>query len=398
MNKILLFALALCSSSLMAQTWSQLSNAPIGRHHPISFSLNGIGYAVTGTNSSNQPTNSVYDYNPTTNTWGTLPNFPGTARSFGIGTVANGLAYLGFGATTTSYLRDFWRFDASDSSWTQLANCACTGRRHPAMIAIGDRIYVGLGDDFTGDRNDWWMYDIPTNTWSQISNLPGPGRHHPFMFNAGGEIFAGLGHSGQIIYRDWYRLDTASNQWTAMTVFPGQARVAGTQFEANGFGYVLSGDGSNHSYMNTGEFWRYDPALDSWTQLTSHPGRSRWAPGSFVINNEVYFFGGLNRFTSVFPNDLWKFNLGPLTTGLEEGNQDLSNTVAYPNPANNFVNWKSDINISEIRIYNTTGQLFNTSTSNANTIDVSNLSNGLYLIQFYTESKLLKTSKILIQR
>lgn len=395
MNKILLFALLLCSSTIFAQ-WVQRANTLAVRHHPISFSLNGKGYAVTGTSSSNVPTNSVYDYDPATNTWGTLPNFPGTARSFGIGTVNNGLAYIGLGATTTAYLNDFWSFDAVTGTWTQLANCGCSGRRHPAMLSIGDRIYVGLGDDATGDRNDFWMYDIPTNTWSQIANLPGVGRHHPFMFNAGGEIFAGLGHSGQTIYRDWYQLDTATNTWTTKNLFPGQARVAGTQFSANGLGYVLSGDGQTHSFMPTGEMWSYDPTIDTWAQLTPHPGNSRWAPGSFVINNEVFFFGGLNRANNQFPTDSWRYML-PTPTSIDEQNQNLSNTVVYPNPANNVLNWKSDLNITEVRIYNTIGQLFNTVPANEKSMNVDYLNDGLYLIQFYDKAELLKTSKVLIQ-
>ena len=397
MNKILLIASLFCTSTLLAQTWEQLTGFPSGRHHPISFSLDGKGYAVTGTASNDLPTNSVFEYNPTTETWTSLTDFPGTARSFGIGTVADGKAYLGFGATTTEYLNDFWRFDATDSSWTQLADCECSGRRHPAMINIGDRIYVGLGDDATGDLKDWWMYEISSNKWLQLDDLPGPARHHPFMFNASGEVFAGLGHSGQIIYRDWYKLDTATNQWTAMSLFPGQARVAGTQFSANGFGYVLSGDGANHSYMQTGEMWQYNPAFDTWLQLPPHPGQSRWAPGSFVINNEVYFFGGLNRFTNQFPTDLWKYSLGNATASINEDKNGLSKWDIYPNPANNAINWESDVITTEVRIYNTVGQLQASSSSVAKQVDVRTLANGLYLVQFYEHTKLVKTAKVFIQ-
>ena len=396
MNKILLLILSLYGTSLTAQTWVQLANTPSERHHPISFALNGIGYAVTGTGSDNMPTKAVYNYNPETNEWGSLADFPGAARSFGIGTVSNGKAYLGFGASTTAYLNDFWSFDASDSSWTKLEDCGCTGRRHPAMIAIGDRIYVGLGDDYSGDKNDWWMYTISTDQWTRIQNLPGPARHHPFMFNAGGEVFAGLGHSGGTIYRDWYKLDTATNQWNAMNIFPGEARVAGTQFTANGYGYVLSGDGDNHSYMETGEMWQYDPSNDGWTQLPSHPGKSRWAPGSFVIDNEVYFYGGLNRFKKQFPNDLWKYSLDNFAVGIDEKSISTSSLVLYPNPAQNSLHWRSDLNITHLKVYNTLGILQNTISTNEKNIDVSHLQNGLYIIQFFNNTEILESARFLI--
>ncbi len=397
MNKILLPLLLFVTSTCFAQSWVQQSNIPSGRHHPITFSLNGIGYAVTGTSPSNQRTNSVFSYDPSNDTWGTLPTFPGAARSFGIGVTNNGFAYMGFGFAT-NYLNDFWRFDLSDSSWTQLASCGCTGRRHPAMISIGGKIYVGLGDDATGDRNDWWEYQISSNTWRRITNLPGPGRHHPFMFNAGGEVFAGLGHSGQVIYKDWYKLDTLSGTWTSQSQFPGQARVAGTQFDANGYGYVLSGDGSNHSWMSTGEFWRYDPSLDSWTQLAAHPGRSRWAPGSFVINNEVYFFGGLDRLINAYPTNMWKYTLANPATGISESAEAL-NLEVFPNPADREILWNVDLNsqLTQVILINALGQTVMNESANSGKLDVQDLNDGLYFVQFFRDAKLIKTSKVLIQ-
>lgn len=393
MKQIVFASLFLFSYTLFAQSWTQMANAPLARHHPISFSLNGKGYAVTGSLPSGV-SDDVLEYDPISNTWSTLPDFPGAARSFGIGVVTNGLAYLGFGATSVQYLNDFWSFDATTGTWTQLASCGCSGRRHPAMIAAGNKIYLGLGDDATGDLNDWWMYDIPTNTWSQIGSLPGVARHHPFMFNAGGEVFAGLGHSGNVIHDDWYKLDTTLNTWSAVSLFPGEARVAGTQFDWNGFGYVLSGDGDDHSYMQTGEMWQYNPSADSWTQLTPHPGESRWAPGSFVINNDVYFFGGYNRFTNQYPNDLWKFSLGT-SVGTEE--KDVSYLNIYPNPANNFISWDGNENVSSISVYNAMGQMVINSLPNTKQLNTENLKDGLYFVHFYENSTLLKRTKVIIQ-
>ena len=395
MNRTLLVVFALFSTSLYSQSWVQQANAPVGRHHPISFSLNGKGYAVTGSLPSGQPTDEVYQYDPVADSWTKLNDFPGAARSFGIGTVAdNGKAYIGFGANI-QYLRDFWSLD-SNGTWTQLASCDCSGRRHPALIAIGDRIYVGLGDDSGGDKNDWWMYSIPDNDWTRIANLPGPPRHHPFMFNAGGEVFAGLGHrSGVGIYKDWYKLDTATNTWTAMNPFPGEARVAGTQFAMHGFGFVLSGDGDDHSYMSNGEMWRYDPGNDTWTQFPSHPGRSRWAPGSFVIDDDVYFFGGLNRFTSLYPTDLWKFDMAAATVSMDE--EIVEKTDLFPNPANEYLRWESDESVTQIKVYNALGQLVLTTSTDAKMLDTRNLSNGLYTVQFSTDTKVIKTSKVLIR-
>ncbi|MBL6875533.1 MAG: T9SS type A sorting domain-containing protein, partial [Chitinophagales bacterium] len=276
----------------------------------------------------------------------------------------------------------------------------CSGRRHPAMLTIGNRIYLGLGDDAVDNLKDWWMYDITSDSWSQIADLPGPPRHHPYMFNADGDVFVGLGHRGNTIYRDWYKLDTVSNVWNSMSIFPGEGRVAGTQLGNGKYGYVISGDGDNHSYMETGEMWRYDPSDDSWTELPPHPGISRWAPGSFVIENNVYFFGGLNRQTGTFPNDLWKFELedemvDTNSTSILQ-NLSLANTFIYPNPTNNILMWENDQKITSIKIFNALGKLVISEPAIAKQVEVKNLNDGLYLVQFYTENQAVKTSKLLV--
>ena len=395
MKKYLLTLLILSSTSLLAQSWVAKADVPIGRHHPITFALNGKGYAITGTDSTSQPTDDAFEYNPTTNTWNVLTDFPGLARSFGIGTTANGKAYLGFGATASAYLKDFWSFDPTTGTYTQLANCDCSSRRHPAMISIGNRIYVGLGNDDYSDKKDWWVYSIDNNTWTQLADLPGSARHHPYMFNAGGEVFAGLGHGGQTIFKDWYKLDTAMNTWTAMSQFPGEARVAGTQFNMDGYGFILSGDGDNHSYMDTGEMWRYNPANDTWLQFPPHPGKSRWAPGSFVINDEVFFFGGVNRFTSTYPNDLLSFDVAAATIDLDE--EIMENNFVYPSPANHFISWEFDKSVTEVMLINILGEIVAAEMAETKQMNLSHLNNGVYFVQFISNNDVVKTSKIIIQ-
>ncbi len=103
-----------------------------------------------------------------------------------------------------------------------------------------------------------------------------------------------------------------------MNDFPGESRVAGTQFSHDGYGYILSGDGDDHDYLETGEFWQYNPADDSWSQLPSHPGLSRWAPGSFIIDGKVYLVQGQERFLT-FPG-------AALTDGMIVFDLDLYNS------------------------------------------------------------------------
>lgn len=397
---ILMRILAVCAFflplGLFAQSWGQVASMPSGKHHPVTFAINEYGYAITGTNSSDLPTNDVYRYDPNSNQWTELSSFPGSSRSFAIGQEYNGKGYLGFGASLTSYFNDIWEFDPNINSWSLLTTCECSGRRHPAFVIRNDKIYVGLGDDATGDLDDWHIYDMNTDTWSQAPDLPANGRHHPFMFPAGDNLFAGMGHSGSLIYGDWYMFNITTETWQPMSDFPGEHRVAGTQFGHQGKGYVLSGDGSNHSFMPTGEFWEYDPDLDSWNELDPHPGISRWAPGSFVIDGAVYFMGGENRQTDVIQNDVWTYQLTfPTSTANAESRHGFK---LYPNPARNVVMVESSSNQNTLlTIFGLNGKpVLEQNINQRATIDVSSLSAGVYLIALQSSEKTVY-EKLLVQ-
>lgn len=83
--------------------------------------------------------------------------------------------------------------------------------------------------------------------------------------------------------------------------------MAETQFSHNNLGYVLSGDESNLQSKSEGEFWQYDADADLWTHLPSHPDHSRWAPASFINNNEAYLING--SLFGQYQSKVYKYNL-----------------------------------------------------------------------------------------
>lgn len=399
MKNLLPLTLALAANLSLfsqSQTWIPVGGIPTGVHHPVTFAIGDFGYSITGTNSFGAETDKMYRYNPKTDSWGTLNDFPGGNRSFAIGLEYKGYGYLGFGAGSGQYYKDLWRFDTSTNQWTQLADCGCGGRRHPALMAANDKIYVGLGNDNNGDLKDFWVYDIATDSWSQLPDIPGPARHHPFMFATNGEVYAGMGHGGNFIFDDWYRFDTLTNSWQTMTDFPGEARVAGTQFDHNGHGYVLSGDGDNHSFMPNGEMWQYDSGSDSWTELDPHPGYSRWAPGSFVIGDTLYFFGGYDRLNTVFPTNMYKYYFNSAGIGLEEvASQEA---LFYPNPNRGTLLIDPKADWKEISIYDMRGQKVRSWSEVSESLDLSFLDDALYFIEVRTAKNELVREKLIMAK
>lgn len=80
-------------------------------------------------------------------------------------------------------------------------------------------------------------------------------------------------------------------------------------------GFVFSGNGDTHGPMEEGGFYAFHPfPFDNeitWRQLPSHPGASRWAPGSFVIHGtaRAYITSGYDHTTGLLHSDVWMINL-----------------------------------------------------------------------------------------
>lgn len=403
---ILIIAAMCCANFILAQDWVQVSSLPSSfqTHHSFGFALGGKGYLVTGASGPQQtPVANFYEYDPVTDEWTALNDFP-TSRSFGIGTTMNDKAYFGFGFDGSNDRNDLWEYDPLTGNWQSLASCPCTRRLHPAMVATNGKIYVGLGNDFSGNLNDWWEYDLATNSWSQKTDFPGYKRHHPFQFSIGDIVYVGFGHGNTSISKEWYSYDPATDTWLQVADLPAEGRVAGTQFGYNGKGYVLSGEGDNHGPMPTGEFWEYDPLLDSWRALPPHPGAARWAPSSFVLNDEVYIINGMVRPNtgSSYIAEVYKFDLDSteVDTTIQTSIRDVLSTAGlniYPNPTTGIFTIEMDgANLVDVKIFNAIGKdlssevLFDPQGDKV-LVDISILNSGVYYL--HTKSGVSKVFK-----
>lgn len=168
--------------------------------------------------------------------------------------------------------------------------------------------------------------------------------------------------------------------------------MAGTQFSRQNIGYVLSGDGSDHSYMQTGEFWKYDDVEDTWEELTPHPGISRWAPGSFVIEDTIYFFGGQNRQTGIFEQSMWAFQLveDPVDTiPLTAINEIASGrTILFPNPANDVIQVMTDQDVYTLEVMDLQGRVLLSSKSSVE-MNIADLKPAVYFLRIVGSEELL---------
>ncbi len=386
-NLTLIATLMLALSFQTNAQWTEVSGPPAGfvTDHSIGFGLNGKGYLVTGTDEFGVRRNDVYEYDPIADGFTRKGNFPGGARGFSIGDTWDGKAYIGFGLSANNQpLNDLWEYNAEDDTWNQLARCPCSARWHPAFIAHNDKIFVGMGSSANGNLNDWWIYDMPTGSWSQGSNFPSVVRHHPYQFAIGDYIYTGFGH-GAAIYNDWYRYDPSNDTWEEMASLPGEGRVAGQQFSFNDKGYILSGEGSDHNAMVEGEFYSYDPEIDTWERMPDHPGNSRWAPSSFVVDGEAYIFNGIvDGFgPSTWMETAYKYTFEEEIMSSAPTLENNSNIKLYPNPVQDqlFIEGLNEYR-GELLIVDMLGrtrQSFEFESSKS--VSTADLANGIYILR-----------------
>ncbi|MFT6442447.1 MAG: N-acetylneuraminic acid mutarotase [Salibacteraceae bacterium] len=408
-----------CLLAIGQSNWKTKAPFPgVARHHPIAFSLIGNGYVLAGTagaqaGGADTYVKDFYRYDPISNTWTKMADFPGVARSFSYAVTNDGKAYVGFGISSTNqYLNDLWEYDPIANTWKQLASCSCVGRFHPAFVSTANgKLFVGAGGSATGNRKDWYEYNISSNSWLKHPDLPGDTRHHPYFFGIGTDAYVGMGHGTTFvpgfrltstnIYNDFYKFNTVNNSWTKLSDFPGEGRVAGSQFNNGKYGYIISGENEQHQNFDSGYFYQYTPDLDSWIKQESHPGNgSRWATGTFVVDNMVYLVGGEDA-SGLRLNEMLSFDLSTIEEeetdpNLNVGVESLfgeSNFQMFPNPASDVLNFQIDSDSeTSVCLFDLNGKLITKQTisKSESTISLVELDPGIYIVQIDNEGVIVR--------
>ena len=392
---ILVFLISLCLS-VQAQEWEQMSTIDFDRNHGIGFAIGQYGYVLTGGDSKTDNTTfqskSFNRYDSTTDTWEEMADYPGPSRGFGIGEVYEDKLYFGFGRDGNgNSLNDLWSYDPATEEFIELPSCPCVGRTHPAFLATEGKLYMGTGSS-SGNLSDWWEYDIEAQLWIQRANIPGA-RHHPYQFVIDGEAYVGSGHR-----ETWFKYDAENDAWIQLANL--DDRVAGTQFGYNGRGYALSGVDNDHDSYSVGEFWQYIPEVDSWVALESHPGISRWAPASFIIDGYAYLVTGWGPGTSgpIADRSVWRYNLEEQNPSAIKGEENTVNFAIYPNPTRDIltIDIKEGKELTSGKIIDLEGKQIIDIPAKSEFISVRELVAGTYWIYFEIDNQTYK--KVFIKR
>ncbi len=148
---------------------------------------------------------------------------------------------------------------------------------------------------------------IASDQWVQVANFGGNARHRCVAFSVGNKGYVGGGHinSGQSYYHeDFWQYDPASDTWTQIADFGGGKRYHSTAFTIGDFGYVGLGEDDQDFYHD--DFYRYSPEFNIWQPIADFPGNPRRGASAFVLNNRGYVGTGQSDFG--YEDDFYRYN------------------------------------------------------------------------------------------
>ncbi len=321
---LLLFATASCETQRVEpddqdttktdpKGWNQLQDYPgTGLRWASGFSLNNKGYVVGGQyeKPSDGNTAHVFEYNPSTDQWKQLNDYPGKGMGLMAGFSIGTKIFLGTGFNYGSNLlqNDFWEYDASTDSWIQKADVPGANRQGAMSFAINGEGYI-LGN-LLKTKQDLWKHTPSTNQWSQMNDYPGLGTAEMIGASVSGKAYVGGGANVNEVMSDFWEYDPSSDKWIkkADLLEPLYNAVVFTKGSRM---FVIGGIGQDLKFRKS--VLVYDTATDQWTKTEDFKGQERSAAVGFVIGETAYYGIGAGSKTAggaTYPvplKDFWKF-------------------------------------------------------------------------------------------
>lgn len=373
--------------------WTQKANFGGGnRWETVGFSIGTKGYFAIGDSFQD-----LWEYDPTSNVWTQKANFGGSGTSETISFVIGNKAYIGEGMGAATSGNDFWEYDQATNIWTQKTSWGVWLEDHSAF-SIGNKGYICGGWDGGQIRSELREYDTLTDTWTLKANIPNA-KWAAVTFTIGNFAYMGTGFDSTSgasgASKDFWKYDPSIDTWTQISDFGGSPRREAVAFTINGKGYVGTGI-SGSTFYN--DFWEYTPATDSWVQVADLTTTGRAIAGSFAIGNKGYAGTGMDSAGNSF-QDFWEFS-PPLNIGINEiKGKDLINIFPNPFSLQTTITFAEEQKHTIIKITDVLGKEIKTVifTGRQFVLDKAELKAGIYFVQTTDEQKYVSKTKIVIE-
>ncbi len=381
MRTPILAYLLLLQFQLQAQFWIQKASVGgVGRHRATGCATTHRGYIGLGhINGTGQDISfkDWWEYDPASDTWTQKADFPVSTHG-AVSFVVDNCPVVGGGSALST---QFYKYNTQTNSWSQIANCILPNPGDSQGFSI-------YNEGFVYQANQLAKYNSVTDSWSFCANAPATFGNWTCSFVIEGSGFIKAGNQ-------LWEYKPLHNQWLSRASFPGNSSGGSSGFAIQQRGYVTSGYVGALAVV-TEQVWSFHPATNSWKQEIDFPGTKRRFPVAWAIHDRGYIGTGTN---GINLNDFWQFNPTDNTIDIEELVTDFN---IYPNPIVHSLTIKQNSYASpiemDVNIIQMNGsQVFRTQLDQQQTIDLSKLQPGAYLLQINQGSKKLKEQIILKQ-
>lgn len=281
-------------------THEELAALPMSRQEHGAAALNGeiyvLGGFTAGGNGASVLT-SVQAYNPETDSWRDVADFPAEFHHPNVA-VVNGLLYVA-GFHVGSSLREadprVFAYDPAADEWTPRAPLPTGTERGTSCVAtLGTTIYLfGGASDMT--LPDASAYDTVSDTWEVLPVMPEL-REHCLAAGIDGKVYIVSGRSGGIqgLEVESWSYDPATETYEERAPIP-TPRGGAAGGVLGGRIFVLGGEGNaNDPERVFHEVEAYDPQTDTWESFPEMLIARHGYAGA-VLGDRLYLPGGATR-------------------------------------------------------------------------------------------------------
>ncbi len=194
--------------------WERLPQLPMPLHHVGIATAGGRIYIAGGYNdfTLSHPLRSAWVYHPQMRAWSRIADMPGIRAEHAMISISDKLYIIGgWGDAQTA----IWVYDPTSNSWSTLPTLLPTARVHLSVVFGHGKIYV-LGGRWTGGNVDVVeAYDLASGVWSRLHALPsGRSGFAAAWLDGRIHVFGGESLTDSTTMSDHAVYDTASDSWT----------------------------------------------------------------------------------------------------------------------------------------------------------------------------------------
>ncbi len=399
-------------------TWTTLAPMPTARSYPAAVGASNGKIYVFGGSVVSTWMNTVEEYDPGTNTWTTKTPLPTNRMGLGAAEVSGKIYAVG--GWNGVLLATCEEYDFVTNTWLARAPMP-TARYMVGCASVGGVVYA-TGGYVAAPVNNHQAYNPVTNTWTVRANL-NTARYLHGVAALGGNVWAigGFPNTGTTEY-----YNPGTNTWTNHTAMnQSRYRVAAAAtttciYSLGGFtGAVTVGTTEEYcpvplpvmliAFRGTYQEELKQTELEWETVSEINNSHFRCERSENAINWEalsrIEGSGNSNAlqhysYTDAFPRSAYYRIVqvdydgsesihGPIYVSLYDS--PIENFIVYPNPTHGvfFVEF-AKATVGSIEIIDATGKTIQriSISSKKQEVDISNWSNGVYLIKIQTEHEL----------